>query len=426
VEEADDDDPVAALAPNELGNVQTQDAVQLMTVHAAKGLEFPSVFVVRVVSQSFPLPYKESLVEFPQELRTRNPGNGPVPKTLHEEEERRLFYVAMTRAMEQLYVSGKVSKVSGQFVSPSKYMRELVTATRVSLKDMLEFRVLTAPQISLIQAAAEPQLNVSQWTMLPPRGDGRPLELSASAMQQYETCPLSYKLRYDWKLPEDASAPLQFGNAMHLALKAYFDGVRAGHAPDEQTVIACFLDEFSKANIPEPLQRQLYENYGREQLAAVVRTQFAHPVGEILDSEQRFKIDVQGTKVKGRLDRLDRLPNGDVAIVDYKTGKAKTQDDADDSLQLSIYALAAKALGHTPSSLVFINLTNGTAVESRRSEEELRAAQSKIAEIAGKIAAGEFDPNPGSRCYWCAYSSICPEREEPLPQPLIERAVGVQ
>jgi RecB family exonuclease len=349
-----------------------------------------------------------------------------VPKTLHEEEERRLFYVAMTRAMDQLYISGKVSKVSGQFVSPSKYMRELVTATRASLKNLLEFRVLTAPQIASIQAAAEPQLNVSQWTMLPPREDGRPLELSASAMQQYETCPLSYKLRYDWGLPEDASAPLQFGNAMHLALKAYFDGVRAGRAPDEQTLIACFLDEFSKANIPEPLQRQLYENYGREQLAAVVRTQFAHPVGEILDSEQRFKIDVEGTKVKGRLDRLDRLPNGEVAIVDYKTGKAKTQEDADDSLQLSIYALAAKALGHTPSSLVFINLTNETAVESRRSEDDLRAARSKIAEIAGKIAAGEFDPNPGSRCYWCAYSSICPEREEPLPQPLMERAVGVQ
>ncbi len=174
VEEADDDDPVAALAPNELGNVQTQDAVQLMTVHAAKGLEFPYVFVVRAVSQSFPLPYKESLVEFPQELRTHNPGIGPIPKTLHEEEERRLFYVAMTRAMDQLYVSGKVSKESGQFVSPSKFMRELVTAKSASRKNMLEFKILPAPEIALIQAAAESQLNVSQWTMLPPREDGRP------------------------------------------------------------------------------------------------------------------------------------------------------------------------------------------------------------------------------------------------------------
>ena len=83
------------------------------------------------------------------------------------------------------------------------------------------------------------------------------------------------------------------------------------------------------------------------------------PRAKILETERRFKIEVEGAQVKGRLDRLDRLSNGDVAIIDYKTGKPKTQDDADDSLQLSIYALAGKSLGHTPSSLVFINLTNG-------------------------------------------------------------------
>ena len=423
VEETDDDDPVAALAPNELGNVQTEDAVQLMTVHAAKGLEFPCVFVVRVVSQSFPLPYKESLVEFPQELRTKSADTEP--KTLYEQEERRLFYVAMTRAMDELYISGKVSKTKAGPLPPSRYMRDLVNLIKGELKDKIEFNVLPEPAIALIHAAAEPLLNVSQWTMLPPRADDRPLELSASAMQQYENCPLAYKLHYDWKLPEDASAPLQFGNAMHLALKAYFDGVRVGRAPDEETLIACFLDEFSKANIPEPLQRELYEGYGREQLAAVVRTRFAHPLGEIVESEKRFSIDVEGAKVKGRLDRLDRLPNGEVAIVDYKTGKAKTQDDADESLQLSIYALAAKKLGHTASSLVFINLTNGTAVESRRTESQLLAAQSKIREIAGKIAAGEFDANPGSRCFWCAYSDICPEQEQPLPKAM-QPAVTVQ
>ena len=57
---------------------------------------------------------------------------------------------------------------------------------------------------------------------------------------------------------------------MHLALKAYFDGVRAGRTPDEQTLIACFLDEFSKAKIDEPLQREMYEQQGRAQLSAFV------------------------------------------------------------------------------------------------------------------------------------------------------------
>ncbi|HEY1730301.1 MAG TPA: ATP-dependent DNA helicase [Terriglobales bacterium] len=423
VEETDEDDPVAALAPNEVGSVPSEDAVQLMTVHAAKGLEFPCVFVVRVASQSFPGQYKESLVEFPQQLRTRSNANDSDPKTLHEQEERRLFYVAMTRAMNELYLCGKASKIKGSPMPPSKYMRDLVGLA--SLKNQLEFRLLPPPQIDQIHAAAEPTLNVSQWTQLPARQNGQMLELSASAIQMYENCPLSYKLRYDWKLPEGASAALQFGNAMHLALKAYFDGIRADQAADEQTLIACFLDEFAKAKIGEQLQREMYEQYGREQLSALVRSNLGQPTGEILETERRFKIELERAHIKGRLDRLDRLSSGEVAIVDYKTGRPKTQDDANDSLQLSIYAMAAKSLGHKASSLVFINLQNGTAVESRRSEEQLREAERKIADIARKIEAGEFDANPGGRCAWCSYNSICPEREQPLPRPAIERAVTV-
>ena len=426
VEETDEDDPVAALAPNEVGNVSIQDAVQLMTVHAAKGLEFPCVFVIRIVSSSFPGQYKESLVEFPQELRTRSDPNEVDAKTRHGQEERRLFYVAMTRAMDELYLCGKVAKLKGVLSPPSKYMRELVGLMRLALKDRLEFRILEPAAIEAMQAAAEPQLNVSQWTQLPPRQNGRMLELSASAMQMYENCPLSYKLRYDWKLPEEASAALQFGNAMHTALKAYFDAVRAGRPLDEPTLIACFLDEFAKARIDEALQREMYEQYGREQLSALVRSRVAHPAGEILETERRFQIEVENARVKGRMDRLDRLPNGEVAVLDYKTGKGKTQDDADESLQLSIYALAARNLGHTPSSLVFINLQNGTAVESRRSQNDLRNAELKIAEIAAKIAAGDFEANPGNRCFWCSYNSICPEQETPLPRPAVEQALAVQ
>ncbi len=426
VEETDEDDPVAALAPNEIGNVPTEDAVQLMTVHAAKGLEFPCVFVVHVLSNSFPASYKESLVEFPPQLRTTSEAQESDPKTLHEQEERRLFYVAMTRAMDELYLCGKAGKQNRLPAPPSKYVRELVLLNGGPLKDLIECHILPPAQVEQIHAASEPLLNVSQWTQLPARQNGHALELSASAIQQYETCPLAYKLRYDWRLPEDASAALQFGNAMHVALKAFFDDVRVGRTPDEQTVIACFLDEFFKAKIDEPLQRAMYEQQGREQLTAFLGSSLAHPAGEILALEHPFKAQIDGTYVKGRFDRLDRLPNGEVAIVDYKTGNGKTQEDADDSLQLSIYALAAKSQGHTPSSLVFINLKNGSAVESRRSDEELRDAQRKIADIAAKIEAGEFDPKPSSRCFWCSYHSICPEKEERLPRPAVGLAVTVQ
>jgi DNA helicase-2/ATP-dependent DNA helicase PcrA len=416
-EETDEDDAVAALASSELAGTPTEDAVQLMTVHAAKGLEFPCVFVVRAVSQSFPGQYKEALVEFPQELRSRGASQEDGPKPGHEQEERRLFYVAMTRARDELYLCGP--KARGKDPIPSKYLRELVEHANALPKGTLDWRVLPLPdRVAQIHAAAAmPAPTVSQWTQLPPRANARLLELSASAIQSYENCPLAYKLHYDWRLPEDATAALQFGNAMHLALKAYFDGVRAGRPPDEETVVACFLDEFAKATIDEPLQRALYTKHGREELAAFLRSELSRPAGQILDTERRFKVEIGGAQVRGRLDRLDRVgSNGEVAIVDFKTGKPKTQEDADDSLQLSIYALAARNMGYTASSLIFINLQNGTAIESTRTAGQLRRAECKVSEISAKIAAGEFEAKPGPGCMRCCYHSVCPAQEDPLPR----------
>ena len=422
VEEADEDDPVAALDPTDLRQSLAEDAVQLMTVHAAKGLEFRCVLVVRVSSGAFPAHYKESLVAFPAELRSSSDVMDPDPKIRHAQEERRLFYVAVTRAMDELYLCGRAGSDKRQPAPPTKYMRELVNAT-ATMPGALALRMLPAPQIAHLHAAAEPQLMVSQWTQLPPGDDARLLELSASALQSYQNCPLAYKLRYDWRLPEDASAAPQFGNAMHLALKAYFDGVRAGRPPDEQTVVACFLDEFAKASIPEPLQRQMYENMGREQLHSFLNSELARPAGKILYTEKRFVLEIGGARVRGRLDRLDALASGEVAVIDYKTGRPKTQDEADESLQLSIYALAARSLGHNPSALVFLNLENGAAVESQRSEKDLRDAEATVQEIAQKIAAGEFEPKLGNGCSRCSYHSICPAQEQPLPRPAQRTAV---
>ena len=120
-----------------------EDAVQLMTVHAAKGLEFPCVFVLRVASQSFPHNYKEPLVEFPQQLRSKDNVAESLPKVLHEEEERRLFYVAMTRARTS---STFAERSARQKIIPllPKYMRELVHAGKSALKDAIDLSSVVA------------------------------------------------------------------------------------------------------------------------------------------------------------------------------------------------------------------------------------------------------------------------------------------
>ncbi|HME32213.1 MAG TPA: ATP-dependent DNA helicase [Terriglobales bacterium] len=411
-EDSADEDPVAALAPKDVTS-EPQDAVQLMTVHAAKGLEFPCVFVLRVVSQSFPGQYKESLVEFPQELRSKDTAAEGEPKTLHAEEERRLFYVALTRAMDELYICGQFGRSTKDPTSvPPGYMRELLDKKHTVLQGAIDCRKLSqGTLIEKLHAAAEPVPLVSEWVQLPPRADARLSELSASAIDQYERCPLAYKLSRDWRIPEGPAARMQFGAAMHLALKAYFDGVHAGRPPDEETVIACFLDEFSKTKIEEEIQRDLYEKEGREQLIRFLRSELARPHGEILNTERNFSFAIGETNVRAKMDRLDQTASGEVVIVDYKTGKPKTQEDADKSLQLSIYALAARDKRLTASSLVFINLENCTAVQSSRSPQELIGTERKVVEVARKIAAGEFDPNPGFGCNSCSYHSICPAHE---------------
>ncbi len=135
-EDSADDDPVAALAPRDVTG-EPQDAVQLMTVHAAKGLEFPCVFVLRVISPSFPCGYKEALVEFPQELRSKDTAAESDPKTLEREEERRLFYVALTRAMDELYICGPFAK-GKKDLTPPGYMRDLLGKKNTLLRGAIE------------------------------------------------------------------------------------------------------------------------------------------------------------------------------------------------------------------------------------------------------------------------------------------------
>ncbi len=420
----EDAEPVTALAPKDLACEELQhDAVQLMTVHSAKGLEFPCVFVLRVVSSSFPTGHRQTLIEFPVELRSAVAAAEADSKTLHAEEQRRLFYVSMTRAMDNLYVCGELRK--GKDPVPPKFMRELVSLQASTLKGAIECRLLPPSVIETLHAAAEPQPLISQWVQLPARCDAPLGELSASAIEQYERCPLAFKLSRDWCIPEEPAAMMQFGSAMHLALKAYFDGVRAGSPPNEETVIARFLDEFGKAKIEEDAQRDLYQKDGCEQLRQFLRSNLARPSGEILNNERFFRADIGGTLVKGRMDRLERIDGDRVSIVDYKTGKPKTQEDADESLQLSIYALAAKSMGLVADSLVIVNLANCSAIESRRSQKQLDGEAARVSAAAADIADGNFEPKPGRHCRFCSYRSICPAKEDFTLVPPAESTVGV-
>jgi putative RecB family exonuclease len=187
-----------------------------------------------------------------------------------------------------------------------------------------------------------------------------------------------------------------------------------------EEVASYFLTEFRKMKIDDPTQRRLYEQQGPRQLKAFLESPAARPHGNVAMLEYSFACDLAGTRVKGRIDRVDECQDGYV-IVDYKSGNPKSQANADRSLQLSVYAMALGA-DKPVKMLVFQNLEDNTTVETTRSAEDLRETETKIAKVAAGIAAGDFEPKVGHHCGWCAFRTICPEHEATMPPSASEAA----
>jgi CRISPR/Cas system-associated exonuclease Cas4 (RecB family) len=206
---------------------------------------------------------------------------------------------------------------------------------------------------------------------------------------------------------------MQYGGAMHRVLKAYFDSVRFERRMPEEAVLDMFRSELKEAKIQDRYQHDLYEEQGIDQLKAFVASCEAKACPEVLHTEEFFEIKIGLSTIVGRIDRIDKLPDGQVVITDYKTGKAQSQDDADASLQLSVYALAAREKwGYKAKNLVLYNLGENTSAFTMRADSELEGAKLKIEEVAGKVADGKFDAKTGFHCRFCAYQSLCPATEK--------------
>lgn len=394
-------------------NISTDasDAVRMMTVHVAKGLEYTHVFIIRANSPSFPLSFKETLVEFPRELRDPDSVAQNDDKALHTEEERRLFYVAMTRAKDSLTLYANRSK-SKKDPTPAGYFRDLFSDS--ILNRYLRRRPARGLQGEIFAQASAALTGTAQWVGLPPASN-LSARLSASAVQTYKTCPLQFKLDREWRIPGEVPAAMQYGGSMHRVLRTYYDSVRMGRELTEEALIELFRADLADAGIQDRYQHELYQRQGIDQLKAFLAACRRNPTLQVLHTEEFFEVKIGNTAVIGRIDRIDKLPNGEVVVVDYKTGKPQSQDDADESLQLSIYALAARQKwGYKADHLAFYNLDENNTVITRRSESDLQAAEGTVEQVAAEIAAGHFNPKPTFNCRFCAYRSLCPATEKRL------------
>jgi DNA helicase-2/ATP-dependent DNA helicase PcrA len=253
----------------------------------------------------------------------------------------------------------------------------------------------------------------SQRPTLP--ADGK-LRLSATAIEDYLSCPLKFKFSHFLKIPTGPQATLTFGNIMHQAVRHYFELSREGPPPFE-ALEEFYLRAWKDVGFEDTYQAQAYKKAGLEQLRAFVERQKESKVpAEKIRLEETFRLELGDVVLEGRIDQINpRGPAGDTAaeLIDYKTGRPRSQKDADQSLQLSIYALAAREqLKLRPARLTFYNLTNNQPVSTVRMAKDLDRAVSVIHEVADQIRRSLFQPAPGYICQWCDYVPVCPAHEE--------------
>jgi DNA helicase-2/ATP-dependent DNA helicase PcrA len=398
------------------------DAVQLMTVHGAKGLEFPHVFLMRVNSRAFPASDRAPLFEFPLQLMKEDLPQGD----FHIQEERRLFYVALTRAQERLTLTTLTEKknkvpifVEDLLMDPAVKRRDIRQLAPKIRKVQESVPAIGAPLERDLFTACEGQpkifCQIARWAeQFHPRGP-EPMKLSCSAVETYRKCPQQYAFSYLWSLKEGPRATLTFGSVMHTTIKRFMEPVKKGQKLPFAELQRIYETEWSSAGFEDQYQETEYHKDGLEQLKAFHAAMVAN-VPNVLAQEKGFELPLANNVILiGRMDQVNSLGRNEVEIVDYKTGKPKKDLDAAKSLQLSIYALAAKEIFEwNPVRLVFYYLLNNSVQLTTRDAKQIAAAEQIIQETATKIRGQEFTAKPGYPCRSCAYRPICPAHEEAL------------
>jgi DNA helicase-2/ATP-dependent DNA helicase PcrA len=398
------------------------DAVQLMTVHGAKGLEFPQVFVLRVNSRAFPVSDRKPLFEFPLELMKEELPEGD----FHTQEERRLFYVALTRAEDRLTLT-TIAEKKGKV---PLFIEDILMDAATKRRDVIQI----APRVTTAGSEEEPTIsNETDAELFPASGPAKifsrvakwaetycpqipePLKLSPSSVMGYRSCPQQFLFQKLWSIEGEARATLTFGRVVHSTIRRAMTEMKKGNLLRFEEVQRIYENEWSALGFEDDYQEQEYKKDGLEQLrtfhAAVLKA-----LPEILEQEKGFELDLENNViVKGRIDQINSLGRKDVEIVDYKTGKPRKDSEAKKDLQLSIYAIAVKEiLELNPVRLVFHYLQNNERQETTRDAKQLAEAQAIVQEAAAEIRAGEFTAKPGFHCRECSYKPICPAHEEAL------------
>jgi DNA helicase-2/ATP-dependent DNA helicase PcrA len=344
--------------------------------------------------------------------------------SFHVQEERRLFYVAVTRARQRLTLCTVENKRS----KPSPFLDDILMDAQIKRRDIEQLAPTSAPTLGTEPSAAhdaEPELfdlpetrarigsRIGGWaaSYRPPVPE--PLQISPSAISTLDSCPQKYLFNVAWGLRGGPAAAMTFGSVMHNTIKYFIGELAKGHTLPFEEVVRKFELEWTSAGFEDDYQEQEYKKDGIAQLRAFYTSTLAAPPN-VIAQEKTFDLPMENNVVlKGRMDQVNRVAPGEEEIVDYKTGKPRNEDMAKKDIQLSVYALAAREVfDWNPSRLTLYFLQSNHPVATTRDEKKLNKVRAEIQEAAADIRAGEFPAKPGFACKFCDYESVCPAREQ--------------
>ena len=479
--------------------------VQVMTMHASKGLEFEHVYVLGLFAARMPGPRRRTLEPIPDALiKEVLP---PDSKAGHDAEQRRLLHVAMTRARKGLVLAYPELTERGTTQHPSPFAEEAriaiagewepreeelfgpaetLQSTFRMLRDELlttvaqvggrlgELRFDTDLDVShavvrylellklsaLLErtreggqsvAEALPEVNmrllqsvtgeqreifetsaldeylldaehsertraraVAQRTepsleqFLPRRGDG--LLLSAGDIETYRTCPLKYKFARVFRIPQEPTLNQRFGILVHQVLERFHAGDTAARSLPE---LLGLLDAgWRRGGFGESEEEKQLRGKAEQSLIRY-HERFQGEAAEPVWFERSFSFNMGPHVLRGRVDRVDRLPDGGYELIDYKTGRPKRPADLRDDVQLALYAVGARESWHLDAARQsYYYVLDDAKVPVDFSEDEREWITDTVLEVADGIQGQGFEPTPSfSACSICDYRIACPAAE---------------
>lgn len=364
----------------------SDSAVNVMTVHSAKGLEWSTVFIVDCLERSFPLAggNRSSLV---------------VPAALHKvasaaddqmAEERRLMYVAVTRARRELFLSYSGRHGSGANRTPSRFIAEMFDDAEdtedVEQADQTNLELFAPKQSGQTVAPLPAQML---------KGDI--LSLSASQIECWLNCPQDFYYKHVLAMPEPLSPLAAYGTAIHDAIRAIFDGRRAGQPPTLATL---------KSRVEQALPQAGYASAGhrdrhRAQVIKSLQVIYKRFTNEELPTQDEADFEVKipdlPLKITGRMDAIYERPDG-TEIRDFKTSTSvttpeKAKQRASSSGQLTVYALAWQlSRGELPKLLTLDFVETSQIGSVRKTQRGVDTLSGKLAAMNEQLRNGHYPP----------------------------------